>query len=364
MDSRFALNTYEAHLPLLREQGAVLLRLLEGWLSETGLKLHSVTMRVKSRDAIAHKLARPDRTYADFWDITDVIGLRITTYFEDHIDVVAQAVERHLEVDFAHSIDKRRQQDSTAFGYRSLHYVCGFGGERLPGLPQSARCEIQIRTLLQHTWAEIEHDLGYKSRDAIPVSVRRRFSRIASLLEIADQEFMAVRKELEEYAVQLPVRIEEGGADLELDRLSLSSLLQRPEVHELDLAIAEKLARPLDHGAFFPDYLVRMLALSGIENVGAALAQLVTHKTRILAMVDPYFAFASSEWKLSPAQMQSIYRGYSLFFLAHVALLQSPLLGISKAERLARFYGELDYPDDPRSAQRIAAGLLSAFKES
>jgi ppGpp synthetase/RelA/SpoT-type nucleotidyltranferase len=364
VDQRLALNEFQLHTRALRQQAEVLQRLLEGWLSDTGLKLHSVTSRVKSEGALAHKLSRPDRTYADLWDVTDVIGLRVTTYFEDAIDAVAKIIERHLPVDFAHSVDKRQQREPSAFGYRSLHYVCDFGDARVPGLPARARCEIQLRTLLQHTWAEIEHDLGYKTQDALPVSLRRRFSRISSLLEIADQEFTAVQQELREYSARLPARVLGAAGEVPIDRLSLSSVLDQPQVHALDTAIAERLGRPLDRDAFFPDYLVRMLVLSGIERVSDVLTLLAEHEVRILAMVEPYFDFASREWKLSPAQMPAVYRGYSLFFLAHVALLRSPLLGISKVDRLARFYGELDYPDDPRAAQRIAAGLLTAFRET
>ena len=44
--------------------------------------------------------------------------------------------------------------------------------------------EIQFRTVLQHAWAEIEHDLGYKTEFGIPLDVRREFSRVAGLLEI------------------------------------------------------------------------------------------------------------------------------------------------------------------------------------
>ncbi len=364
MTNHPALDEYEARSGDLREQAGAMRRALEGWLDETGLKLHSVTARVKGRDALARKLSRPDRTYTDLWSVTDVVGLRVTTYFEDSVDVVAGVVERRLPVDFEHSIDKRRQHDASDFGYRSLHYVCGFGELRLGALPARARCEIQIRTVLQHAWAEIEHDLGYKTPDAVPASARRRFSRLASLLEIADQEFVAVRGELEAYAARVAARMAAGTPDLALDRLSLASLLERPEARALDEAIAARLGRPLDRGAFFPDYLLRMLALSGITRVDEALAGLAEHRERIIAMVEPYFAFATTEWKLSPAQMPSLYRGYGLFFLAHVALLQGPLLGISKAERLGHFYRELDYPDDPRAALRIASGLLAALRES
>jgi ppGpp synthetase/RelA/SpoT-type nucleotidyltranferase len=356
-----ALTEYEAHHALMQAQGAAMLRTIEGWLSSSSLKLHSINLRIKSREAFEGKLARPDRTYSSFWDITDIIGIRIVTYFEDTIDLIAKTVEQRLHIDFTHSTDKRRMHEATAFGYRSLHYVCGFGIHRLAALPESARFEIQIRTLLQHTWAEIEHDLGYKTSEAVPVAVRRRFSRIASLLEIADQEFVGVRQEIEDYAAKLPKRIEEGGEVL-LDQLSLASLLEQQDVRELDQALAKSLGRPLNEDAFFPDYLVRMLKLSGIKRVSEALSQLVANKARILALVEPYFTFASSEWKLSPAQMPSLFRGYSLFFLAHMVLLDGPLLGISKVEQLARFYGELDYPDDPRTAQRVAGDLLAAFQ--
>ena len=54
---------------------------------------------------------------------------------------------------------------------------------------EGLKCEIQIRSVLQHAWAEIEHDLGYKSELTIPKEVRRSFSRLAGLLELGDKEF-------------------------------------------------------------------------------------------------------------------------------------------------------------------------------
>jgi len=57
------------------------------------------------------------------------------------------------------------------------------------------KCEIQVRTILQHAWAEIEHDLVYKSPADIPFRVRRRFASLAGLLEIADREFESLRQD-------------------------------------------------------------------------------------------------------------------------------------------------------------------------
>jgi DNA gyrase subunit A len=53
--------------------------------------------------------------------------------------------------------------------------------------------------MLQHTWAMINHDLGYKSDFGVPRVVTRQFARIASLLEIADDEFVRAKNTLVEY---------------------------------------------------------------------------------------------------------------------------------------------------------------------
>jgi putative GTP pyrophosphokinase len=344
------LARFDAHAADLLLQAERLREQLAGWLVD--IQLHDVTMRLKSRQALAAKIARPDRTYQGLWDVTDLIGLRVTTYFEDSVDEVARIIEAKLPVDFEHSIDKRRPSD---FGYRSVHYVCGLGDARVPGVPDAARFEIQIRTLLQHAWAEIEHDLGYKSQDAVPLDVRRRFSRIAGLLEMADQEFSTVRRELQAYAT----RLRERGDATSLDRLSLDWLLDQPPLRALDEQIAAQLGRPLSAEAFFPDYLLRMLHLAGVERVTDVLSRLDAAK--LLPLVTPYFAFAKTEWALSPVHMGGVYRGYGLFFLAHAAVLESSALGIGKAERLAAFYRALDYPNDPKTAQRVASALLSGW---
>ncbi len=53
--------------------------------------------------------------------------------------------------------------------------------------------EIQVRTVLQHAWAEIEHDIQYKSASVIPAEIRRRFMSLAGMLEIADRESQAIQ---------------------------------------------------------------------------------------------------------------------------------------------------------------------------
>lgn len=372
------LSLYDASLPTLHARGEALRDRIESWLragatattaSGRTPKVHSVTYRIKSRSSLSDKLARPDRSYQELWDVTDLVGLRVITYFEDGVDRVGQLIEEKLPVVFEHSIDKRRRGDHAAFGYRSLHYVCRLIPEEdtLSGeiglVPAHVCCEIQVRTVLEHAWAEIEHDLGYKTDDAIPVIARRRLSRLAGLLELADQEFVAIRRDLHAYAETLPKQIEAESDSVPLDRMSLLPLLECAEVRDVDLAIAKALGKELGDEPFFPEYLLKMLASSGLRTVADVRRGVAHNANAIVSMVEPYFAFASRTWSLSPDQMARVFRGYSLFFLAHVEVLRSGSLGIDKVQRLTHLYRTLDYPDDERAAAQVASLLVEAFDD-
>ena len=75
----------------------------------------------------------------------------------------------------------------------------------------------------------------------------------------------------------------------------------------------------------------------------------------------PYFQFASVAWQISPEHMEQLSRGYSLLFLVHAVVLDSPRLGLDKFERLAHLYHQVDYPDDRHAAERVAAALVAAL---
>lgn len=80
---------------------------------------------------------------------------------------------------------------------------------------------IQIRSILQHAWAEIEHDLGYKGKYAIPDQYKRNFNRLAALLETADLEFDRLKRELSEYEVEVGELIKHTPQDVKIDQASL-----------------------------------------------------------------------------------------------------------------------------------------------
>ena len=100
------------------------------------------------------------------------------------------------------------------FGYQSIHYLVKFTSlrSRLPEYEPFANAiaEIQIRTILQHAWAEIEHDIQYKSASVIPTEIRRRFMALAGMLELADREFQAIQNADRQLTVEARSRVAGG----------------------------------------------------------------------------------------------------------------------------------------------------------
>jgi putative GTP pyrophosphokinase len=222
---------------------------------------------------------------------------------------------------------------------------------------------VQVRTALQHAWAEVEHDLGYKA-DAVPVQIRRRFSRIASLLEIADQEFVAIRSELKAYQNQIQQQLGAsdvtGANNVQIDEVSLAALVGTAAVVALDQAVAEALQRPCAATDYFPAYLVKMLRCAGLVTSQDLRDALAHYSHQVPTIIDEYFVFSEHMWRFGRDAIPAIERGYGLFFLAHLAILRGPDLMLSRVARLTAMYQQLD-DLDAKSAHELANGLLHAF---
>lgn len=168
------------------------------------LHIHSIQGRAKNVKSLAGKIRKSNGKYKILQDITDLCGLRIITYYEDEIDEIASFIRSHFTVDEENSVDKRAQLAPDQFGYASLHLIVKVPIDKNgihPNGTDYCNVEIQIRSVLQHAWAEIEHDLEYKNPAGTSAEVRRRFSRIAGLLECADNEFKALRDTLKKPAL-------------------------------------------------------------------------------------------------------------------------------------------------------------------
>jgi ppGpp synthetase/RelA/SpoT-type nucleotidyltranferase len=178
------------------EQLADLLKML---LDNVNIRPHAIEGRTKEISALREKITRQDKSYDDpIAQITDLSGVRIIVYRIDDIEAVASLIESEFTLNRKDSIYKGAELEPEEFGYQSLHYIISISKERkkLPEWSKMKRlcAEIQIRTVLQHAWAQINHALQYKDEVEMTRDLRRRLARLASLLELADEEFSAICK--------------------------------------------------------------------------------------------------------------------------------------------------------------------------
>lgn len=193
------------------------------------LFVHQISFRIKEFDSLAKKIESKQGKYNSLDQVTDIVGIRIITYLESDVDRVANVLDDEFVIDSANSIDKRNQF-TDKFGYRSLHKVISLNDNRLYQTENkkynSLKAEIQIRSILQHSWAEIEHDLGYKGTVAIPEQIKRNFFRLSALLEIADAEFDRLKIEIEKYKENIEQAIIVSPDNVDLNQDSIYSLLK------------------------------------------------------------------------------------------------------------------------------------------
>ena len=203
-------------------------RLIETLLREEKIPYHSVSGRLKDRESYVEKCFRKE--YDEPNKVMDLAGIRIITHTTAEIQRVQAVIEREFQVDPENSGDKAQEMGVDRVGYLSVHYVVRIGNER-SGLREYARfaglcLEIQVRSLLQHAWAEIEHDRGYKFAGKLPSEIERRFHLIAGTLELMDEEFRVLSEEIDQYAHHVAEQTQHGNLEIAIDSTSLLQFLE------------------------------------------------------------------------------------------------------------------------------------------
>ena len=226
------LEEYRQQRPVFAKMQETIPAQVRSLFDEAGIVVASIESRVKEEKSLAGKLELKGAKYASLADITDIFGMRIITFYIDDVDKVASVVERLFEVDWDNSVDKRKLHEVDRFGYMSLHYIC-----RHPDFP--FRFEVQMRTILQHAWANMNHDTGYKSDVEVPVEYMRNMNRLAGMLELVDEQFSRIRTEINDYRRQVQSLVASGHLEeVTLDGDSFRSYLNLGPFDALNRRIA------------------------------------------------------------------------------------------------------------------------------
>jgi ppGpp synthetase/RelA/SpoT-type nucleotidyltranferase len=188
---------YERYLErynALEEAATVLEAAVRSALGPHNFDLHLVAARAKDPGSLLKKIRA--KGYGDpARQLTDQVAARVITYYETDVDKVVSVLRQAFEVDEKRSEDKRVALGLTKFGYRSVHLVVRLPSARADTQLRRRWCEIQVRSLLEHAWAEIEHELVYKAGIVYPDGVLRQFAALAGAAEVLDQQFLLLRHE-------------------------------------------------------------------------------------------------------------------------------------------------------------------------
>jgi ppGpp synthetase/RelA/SpoT-type nucleotidyltranferase len=193
------LERYRKDLGTYRVAAKIAAEAIEETFSGIPIAIHSVTARAKSPGSAARKIERKKYGRPQS-QMNDVIGVRIITSYAQGVEEVVRRLKDKYEIDEVNSVDKREALGIGMVGYRSVHLILNLGkvgkADGAAKILEQMKIEVQVRSIIEHAWAEIEHELRYKSGLSLPDEIQRRFSIIAGTLELVDREFDSLADEL------------------------------------------------------------------------------------------------------------------------------------------------------------------------
>jgi ppGpp synthetase/RelA/SpoT-type nucleotidyltranferase len=189
---------YRTEFPDYKLRAEALEKFVKDILQGSYIEIHKIEARAKDPNSVHLKLLRK-RYSRPRSQLTDKLGVRVITYYSDDVDRVVDRLRPHLDIDRRQSVDKRMALGLRGFGYSSVHIIARLRAREAKKSPYASLdgfwFEIQVRSILEHAWAEVEHEIVFKSGIEHAGSVVRRFAAIAGTLEVLGTEFQSLRYE-------------------------------------------------------------------------------------------------------------------------------------------------------------------------
>lgn len=220
--------------------------------------------RVKSSTSLEQKLKRRQgkSRFNSVTDVQDLVGMRVVTYVYDDIKRIEEVISKNF---VAEKLEVEERLGTDKVGYRSDHWLISFSDERLR-LPEykdfiGFKAELQIRTVVQHAWAQIGHNQLYKATAVLPDRIKRDFGLLSGLLEIADNEFARISTEISRYESEIKSQTEAGNLEYPIDTVSLREFF---DGHFKDAPLVEPTFGPNDDMA---EEIIEELSLLEIKTL-------------------------------------------------------------------------------------------------
>jgi putative GTP pyrophosphokinase len=254
-----------------------LTRLVRQVLVQETIDISQLEARTKAVDSFSEKIVRKKKYDDPLSQITDLVGLRVILYYPDDVLAVGALIENEFDVDWSCSFRQDPEAEPDRFGYRSDHYVVRLTQQRC-ALPEWRRfagycAEIQVRTVMQHAWAAVDHKIRYKAPD-LPADLQRRLYQLSALLELADGQFASLQQASDDAVGSYEASVKAGDLGMGLDALSLRAYLDQTRVGEAwaERAVAAGFVSPVsemyDVRSNGTEELLRHLQEAGFNHLG------------------------------------------------------------------------------------------------
>ena len=221
------LEEYKNNISAYKVFEKILVNLIENILfdavknNELDSNCYEIKSRTKTLESLEGKIKRDDKifVYKDpLREITDLVGIKLMLISLNDEDVVYKLLNKELSfyIDHENSVNKIKElYEQRKFGYLGRHIIVWYNDQMLKYANvdlkkeakkynlQNFRAEIQVKTLLQHVWSEIEHKVRYKAKEYVSTERKRAFDRLAALTELTDSLFKDMLKREEQLADQI-----------------------------------------------------------------------------------------------------------------------------------------------------------------
>lgn len=287
-------------------------QLIETILISSKLNFHLVESRTKSIDSFCEKVKRKKDKYINpLNDITDICALRIIVYYIDDLEKIKILLKENFLIDEENSYEAKNNMTENEFGYLSSHFVISLKKDRSK-LPEwspykDIKTEVQVRTVLQHAWASISHELEYKKNYEIPSILKRKLYRLAGLIELADEEFQEAREK--HNAVELAIKNDDSSIyDKKVyEEINLNTIKNYFEKNTTEISVLENCAikagfeidnssfTQTERNKFFSD-IIRICDIKGISTIDKFSLEMNRLKSNALSKLTRIYQKDNLEW--------------------------------------------------------------------
>lgn len=204
--------------------------LIKEILHNNEIEYFTIVSRPKEEERFIKKVYSTTYTFVNpIEEMVDLSGIRIVLFSIDDVEKVSSLINENFNINEHRSFDKRSKMQPNEVGYLSIHKCITLKEDRTQLTEWSnfidLQAEIQIRTILQHSWADISHKLDYKNEDEIPNILRRQIYLLAGLLEIADGKLSEILNQLNELNQEIQFQLESGTDPIPIDVIKIKQYL-------------------------------------------------------------------------------------------------------------------------------------------